>query len=357
MKKRSSNYFPKLSARLAVTARILVLLFVVSACSFPGGGERQPGGILRVEIVSPQNGYQTQVNVPNPVNALASHTGGVARLELYADGALVASRISMESVSSFLSLLSDWTPLTPGLHVLMARGYSPDNRFADSNVIFVDVAEETPTAVLDIAALPRPQGAKNPSLNDIAAGAYTTLQELKDLNPNLVAIDPAAPLTAGLQIAVPRPTQPPAADGSIPSPQTTLQPELQPGTPAAPTALALTVDCNTANLTWQDSPNEESYVVYRLFPGWFKPQVIRTLKANTISFREKITAPGLFLYQVAAEAVHAGDRDCLGWGILLFFIQRRAFFTLPAGRFHCPFALRWQPNNLPALQFARGWPL
>jgi len=52
---------------------------------------------------------------------------------------------------------------------------------------------------------------------------------------------------------------------------------------------------------WTDTPNEESYVLYRLDPGAARFHVIASgLRANTTRYRDTITAGGYYGYMVAA---------------------------------------------------------
>ena len=142
------------------------------------------------------------------------------------------------------------------------------------------------------------------SLNDISKGTGTSIAELYRYNPNLDVTDPSEPLPAGSRVQAPRPAGMPSstpADSQQNPPS--APPAPLPGTPAAPTTLSVTAGCETASLSWEDSPDEQSYKVYRLDAGNPNPQVVATLRENTTSFQDTLpqgTGGALFRYQVAA---------------------------------------------------------
>src|SRR5687768_4941049 len=93
-----------------------------------------------INVLEPATGALLETNAPVIVQALAEHDGGLTRIELYADGALVAAQDSDAAGANPLVFLQTWTPTTPGRHVLVARTYALDGRFVDSGVVVVDVA-------------------------------------------------------------------------------------------------------------------------------------------------------------------------------------------------------------------------
>lgn len=253
-----------------------------------------------VNILSPANGDRASVNVPLLVQARAEHSTKIARIELYADGALVAVQAStLPGGSNPLLLMQYWTPGTTGRHVLVARAYTRDNKFADSSIVYVDVVEVAePSVSVNVDAL-RGEAAASPSLNDLARISGIPVERLREANPALRDLDPTRPITPGTPIEIPRspapsPTPTPSG-GTLPPPPLPL-----PGAPAAPTGLIATADCTSATLNWSDASNEEQYRVYRIAPGDARLNLIATLAANTTTYRDTLPAPGTYRYQIAS---------------------------------------------------------
>lgn len=238
-----------------------------------------------VVILNPASGATAELNVPLPVQASASAAGGVSRLEVYADGALVAAQDSaLPGGANPLLLSQTWAPLTPGRHVLMARAYPRAGGHSDSPVVVVDVVEQLwPTKFVKI-------GEGNTSVNDLANALGVAPDDLYALNPGLPP-DPNAPIPPGTDVEIPAgPASPPPGGGAPPPPL--------PGAPAPPTNVALTLDCASAQLTWTDAPDEEAYVIYRLDMPLLTN--IATLPANTTNFTDALPGLGTWSYQVAS---------------------------------------------------------
>ncbi len=250
-----------------------------------------------VRIASPTTGSTSELNQPIQVNATAEDSAGVMRIELYADGALVAvQETTLAQGSNPLVLMQDWTPLTTNRHILLARAYNRAGKFSDSNVVLLDVVELlSQTRRVSIDEIPRGPNVPLPSLNQISQMSGVPVDRLRQANPGLTNTDPNVPLPGGTDLEVPRtPAPPPSPGGGAPS----NPPRPLPGTPAAPTNLTGTGDCATVLLTWADSPEEERYVLYRIAPGGVRTS--QTLPQNTTSFRDTLSTPGTYTYQVAA---------------------------------------------------------
>src|SRR5688572_25811067 len=105
----------------------LVLLCLLAAFAAWFMTAPKPSPQLSVSVDEPFNGDLAEVNQPRIVRASTEHTGGVQRLELYADGALMASEEADDSSdSTLLILVGSWIPLNAGRHILIARAYAPD---------------------------------------------------------------------------------------------------------------------------------------------------------------------------------------------------------------------------------------
>jgi hypothetical protein len=358
--------------RSALRWSLLLLLLLLIAGGALGGWyflqrTRADASRLVVRFVSPETGALADLNVPVIVQAAGEDDAGVTRLELYADGALVAVQGStLTNDSNPLVFLQPWTPVTPGRHVLMVRGYNGRNAFADSSVAYVDVVQPRPVAVcVNVDTVPRPAGTPLPSLNDLASASGISLEQLLAANPAAASFDPAAPLPAGTSLAISTsPDAPPtdcaaapasagsgtpggtsaggspggapggappgggAPGGGVPGPggsgappaggsppggggasdgsRGVLPPLPLPLAPDAPTGLNVTADCTSAQLAWVDSPNDGGYAVYRLGPGDTHFNQITVLPANATTFSDTLPSFGAYRYQVAAVRILEG---------------------------------------------------
>ena len=296
-----------------IGALVLFILCVIGiGVGWIISSEVGPLGEVTTLIITPQNGETVVVNDSVELQAGASDPKGVSRLELYADGALVAAQdTSLDGGSNPLILTSAWAPATVGRHVLVARGYATDERFADSSAIFLDVTEPPapgPTE-LDVDAVPREPGSSLPSLSGLASATGTTVEDILSHSPGLSGVDPDAPLPPGTHVTIPPPPSPPSGRSASPPSPPSPPPPPRSGGPTAPTNLVVTPECTSVTLTWSDSPDEGSYVIYRLAAGEPRPHVVATLPANTTRYVDALPAYMDYYYQVAAR--RAG-RESLG---------------------------------------------
>lgn len=310
-----------------------------------------------VQILVPGDGVVVPLNQPLMTNAIAQGTTNLMRIELYADGALVAvEETTLPQGSNPLVFSKEWTPTTVSRHALIARAYTRDGLFADSNVVYINVAESIlPNTQVQVDAIPRAPNSPLPSLNQVAQADHIPPDRLREVNPGLQNVNGDAPLPSGTTITVPPPpasssrssssssslssTSSSSASGASSSPASSSSASSVPGSsssssssssstpsrlpeaPRAPTSLTGTGDCRSAQLAWVDSPDEERYIVYRLGPGDTRLVAVATLPANTVNYRDTFTALGTYRYQIASA------RGTLE-GLTPMFV-----FTTPAG---CP---------------------
>ena len=280
-----------------------LLVTTLTACNLPSP-KKTAGPSILTSILSPQMGDVVDISQPIEISATSACNDGITRLEFYVDGVPVATQnTTLPEGSNPLFLSSLWTPQTAVQHVLMARGYTKDNRFSDSSVVFVSVNAQPAPRVLKVDELPRPEGAPLPSLNDLADKSGLAVSELVNANPALSGTDPKAPLPPGTSLVFP----PAPTAGVAGGPSATATPMPTAGVPSGapapggPTGLTVTADCNSAQLSWNDRPDEEQYVVYRISPGSTSLSPIATLPANTTSYRDNLLGPGVYFYQVASR--------------------------------------------------------
>jgi hypothetical protein len=285
---------------------LLLLLGLGGAAWYFCPTPASPAAGLLVYLTAPQSGALSEINAPLNVKSMALSAQGVTRLELYADGALVAVQTTtLPDGSNPLVFDQQWTPLTAGRHILMARAYGLHGGFADSDVRSVDVlAQLQPSYPLAIDTLQRGQGAPAPSLNDVAVGVGLPAEQILAANPHLTdgagggAFDPAAPRPPGTRLDIPRTPAPPP--GATPGPAAAPSPAPLPDAPLAPTELGASADCASADLSWIASPGATGYAIYLLGGGIPVMARLATLPANQPSYHDPLPALGEWRYQVAA---------------------------------------------------------
>ena len=326
----SAQYYPiankssKAKVGCVIGAGLVLVLAGLSLVAYLISLHGAPPAPMMISIISPQNGDIVRQDTPVELQVMAAFSPGIARLELYADGALVSAKNSpLKNGAKSLLLQDFWNPPTMGRHVLMARGYGSDQSFSDSIVVFVDVIQ--PPATQDVQI-----GQGGASVQEIASRTGVTAEEIRAANPSLASQDLNAPLPAGTLLRIPN-LPPPATMGagatgstnqptpgvpaatSVPeNPDMAGIPTPPPSIPAAsdpPTNLRVTSDCSMPVLNWNDSRYEEYYNIYRIGPGTVRQRVAYHLPANTTTFTDSIPEPGEYRYQVTSVL---GARETLG---------------------------------------------
>jgi hypothetical protein len=172
-------------------ALLLLLCAGAGAWLFWRAAQNQPAPF--VQIREPQSGTLTDLNEALPLTVYAEATRPILRLEVYADGALIAAVNGNEKT---LTLAQPWAFATPGRHVLLARAFFSAEDFADSSVVFVDTADLSGLPVqVNVDDLPRGEGVTEVRVGDLAAAAGIPPAELARLNPGLPAAPVRAPAT------------------------------------------------------------------------------------------------------------------------------------------------------------------
>lgn len=180
---------------------ILILMGVCLALALLGyllyGAQRRRvmEGRPLVLIHAPLNRERIPLGEGIPTHATARATGGVARIELWVDGALLAVQESPgEGPVSPLVLASGWEPDILGLHVLVVRAFSSSD-VAGQATITVEVVEaeeeEGPAQSHTVG--------EGETLETIAGEYGVGVEELEDLNPDL----PAEGLQPGDRVQIP----------------------------------------------------------------------------------------------------------------------------------------------------------
>jgi hypothetical protein len=125
----------------------LLLAVGILACGVDMGGEGPSKPV--VEILSPPSGSRVQLGEEVAVQFRAVDEVGVSRVELKADGMVVAVEQSSqaEGEPSMTATLS-WTPTAPGSHTLLLYAYNTDGAVGDPVGVSIIVAPPPPTSTV-----------------------------------------------------------------------------------------------------------------------------------------------------------------------------------------------------------------
>ncbi len=287
---------------------ILVLLLLLCAA---GGGwfywrASQTVPQSFVQIREPQSGILADLNESLPLTVYAEASRPILRLEVYADGALIAAA---NGENNTLTLAQPWTVSTPGRHVLVARAFFSADDFADSQTVFVDTADLSGLPVqINVDDLPRGEGVTEVRLGDLAAAAGTTPEEIARLNPSLPA-SPDSVIPPGTPVSIPRrPSLPPAAPPPSIPPPAPGAPGMHPEVTPSSRFEGETHTCSQISLRWSDAPDETAYLLYRLAPGEDVNTLIARLPANQTTYTDTaLPRPGTYHYMLAPQRPSGGS--------------------------------------------------
>jgi hypothetical protein len=125
----------------------LLLAVGILACGVDMGGEGPSKPV--VEILSPPSGSRVQLGEEVAVQFRAVDEVGVSRVELKADGMVVAVEQSSqaEGEPSMTATLS-WTPTAPGSHTLLLYACNTDGAVGDPVGVSIIVAPPPPTSTV-----------------------------------------------------------------------------------------------------------------------------------------------------------------------------------------------------------------
>ncbi len=260
----------------------LVILFVLAgmllACdlgSLLGGGGEVPG----VVIERPPSGVEVRLGETIPINATATDSTGVTRMELWVDDALLATETSpvAEGQSPFSAILR-WRADARGSRSVVVKAYNAGGNVGESGPIIIVVVERgappevTPTG-------PQPTSSGPP---------------------------PASPEPQSTEPG-PQPTQPgpPPATATLPPPQPT-----QTAPPAAPTNTAPSGPCLPTSVTTVNVGGRPKGVAvhgHRVYVGMHNAPVVAVIDAasNTVDGTLDTGVPGT--QQANGVVYHAGS--------------------------------------------------
>lgn len=81
-------------------------------------------------IDAPTDGLALEAVQPIEIEGHASSPGGVSRVEVWIDGALIETLTELAPKGEFVSYHTTWTPGGGGMYTVQAVAYSPDGRVA-----------------------------------------------------------------------------------------------------------------------------------------------------------------------------------------------------------------------------------
>lgn len=150
--------------------RLLILL----ACAWLSGMIGCVNGAAPAKptiiIVSPPNGSVYSVGEQVVVQSSAADASGITRVELYADGMPVNVAMAPVANQTQFPVLQNWTPTTPGSHILTVRAYNTQGVMAETGVAVTvneraaQVATIAPTLVIPtVVALPTAEPTTTPT--------------------------------------------------------------------------------------------------------------------------------------------------------------------------------------------------
>ena len=282
----------KRSLGCVLTGALIILVICGAIAGFATWRLNTRGPEILVEIKRPQTTMLANVNEALPLIVSAEASDIITRLEVYADGALIAAANGEGQNAAMLA--QTWTPSTVGRHVLVARAFLDAEHFSDSEVVFVDALDLSALPLqVNVDDLPRGEGVTEISVGDLATASGTTLEEIVRLNPSLSS---TGSIPSGTLVSIPRLAPEPGIGSPVPPPAPGA-----PGSPAPSTSdphfEGETHSCNQIAMRWTGSDFETGYTLYRLAPGDSSMTLVATLPVTTISYADNsISRAGTYRY-------------------------------------------------------------
>jgi hypothetical protein len=126
----------------------VLALLVLCASALVAACQQAPASKPTIVISSPAHGARFRTGEVVAVNSAAADPGGIARIELYADGVLVEEATPPVSSQIQFNVIQNWTATTPGQHTLTVKAYNASNATAESGIVVTvttSTALNTPT--------------------------------------------------------------------------------------------------------------------------------------------------------------------------------------------------------------------
>lgn len=312
-----------------------------------------------VQIESPTNGQLVGQGDPFMLSAFAESNRPILRLEVYANGTLVAAVNGARDQYS-LDLNYPLFFSAPGRHIFVARAFFSPEDFTDSDLVTVDVAGIGSAPVqVNVDDIPRGEGVTDITVGDLAAALGVPPAQIASLNPGLPpapesVIPPGTPLTLPPAAAAPPPAEtpivsappappeegvveppavvvPPVSEdgGEVEAPRFAAVPPVPEGfprlssSPNDPVFDGLSQSCSQIAFRWRPDPDALAYKIYRWAPGdpftrdpaRLSPSILpdtsllAAVPAGTTTYTDVLVTgrPGIYLY-ILATVRSSGER-------------------------------------------------
>lgn len=155
---------------------ILILAAVTAYFLLQDSGPTQ-AQIPSVVITAPVSGSQVPLNLPVTVQATASDSAGIVRMELWVNGVKTAEALSPAPQGQpTLTASLQWVPTVPGSHTLEIKAYNVQEQVNEPASVLVNAVEEGAPAGADT---PAPTATPEPPTPTVPTNpALTTLTDL-----------------------------------------------------------------------------------------------------------------------------------------------------------------------------------
>lgn len=319
----------------------VLLLLVLCAAAVVFFLSRPEATRAVVQIESPTNGQIVMKDDRLVLSAFAEASKPVLRLEVYANGALVAAANGARDLYS-LNLVYPLVITEPGRHVFLARAFFGPQDFADSDLVIVDVGNASNAPVqVNVDDIPRGEGVTDITVGDLAAALGVPPAAIASLNPGLPAapeavIPPGTPLSLPSAAPAPSPSgsgpiisapETPLAEGVVALPEVVVPPahaevgetprfgavpplpEGFPGlnpSPNDPDFDGLSQSCSQIAFRWRAAPDVFAYKIYRSAPGdggvfQSTTSLLASVPPSTTTYTDTLMSgrPGAYVYFLA----------------------------------------------------------
>ncbi|MBI4670585.1 MAG: Ig-like domain-containing protein, partial [Chloroflexi bacterium] len=159
-------------------ARVFSLLCIVGCAFIAGCQAPRETTKPSITIVAPPQGSSYVAGESVSVHSAVADPSGIARVELYADGAIVAQDAPPVPKQQQLQVIQQWKATGAGQHTLLVRAYNLANATSESGIVInvtapAAVASPTTVAVavisptVPLATIAAPTGANAVALTSI----------------------------------------------------------------------------------------------------------------------------------------------------------------------------------------------
>ncbi|MBM3129356.1 MAG: hypothetical protein FJ009_12120 [Chloroflexi bacterium] len=157
-----------------------------------------------VVITAPASGTRVNAGTEAAVQSTATDAQGIARVELWVDGAVVRSD-ALPAPQTAYTVIQRWTATTPGAHVIQVRAYNTAGAASDPAFVSIEVVGAPTTAggLVPATAIP-------PGQSPVSPGGAVAPPTLTSTVPRPV---PTTPPTSIPTATKPQPPPPPACPG------------------------------------------------------------------------------------------------------------------------------------------------